>query len=107
MRRRLNEEYVLRLISEQIKDSSKLERVARLKSWMPTVEYDDDQAVSNWIEENHAKLQKRVNELKQEVSRTKIMRLLKEDPNSAISAMKDYVERLSKEDKEKFLKALK
>lgn len=107
LRRRLNEEYVLRLISEQIKDSSKLERVARLKSWMPTVEYDDDQAVSNWIEENHAKLQKRVNELKQEVSRTKIMRLLKEDPNSAISAMKDYVERLSKEDKEKFLKALK
>ena len=97
----------MRLISEQIKDSSKLERVARLKSWMPTVEYDDDQAVSNWIEENHAKLQKRVNELKQEVSRTKIMRLLKEDPNSAISAMKDYVERLSKEDKEKFLKALK
>ena len=66
----------MRLISEQIKDSSKLERVARLKSWMPTVEYDDDQAVSNWIEENHAKLQ-RVNELKQEVSRTKIMRLLK------------------------------
>ncbi|CAX39609.1 acetyl-CoA carboxylase, putative [Candida dubliniensis CD36] len=107
LRRRLNEEYVLRLISEQIKDASKLERVARLKSWMPTVEYDDDQAVSNWIEENHTKLQKRVNELKQEVSRTKIMRLLKEDPNSAISAMKDYVEGLSKEDKEKFLKALK
>ncbi|KAM9915305.1 hypothetical protein OXX80_014155, partial [Metschnikowia pulcherrima] len=50
LRRRLNEEYLLKRIAETVVCKSKLEKVARLKSWMPTVEYDDDEAVSNFIE---------------------------------------------------------
>ncbi|EGW34547.1 uncharacterized protein SPAPADRAFT_134536 [Spathaspora passalidarum NRRL Y-27907] len=107
LRRRLNEEYVLKLIGEQVKNANKLEKVARLKSWMPTVDYEDDQAVSAWIEEHHAKLQKRIEELKQETSRSNIAKLLQEDPSTAVSAMKDFIETLSEEQKESFLKSLK
>ncbi|EMG48936.1 ACC1 Acetyl-CoA carboxylase [Candida maltosa Xu316] len=106
LRRRLNEEYVLRLISEQAKNANKLERVARLKSWMPTVDYDDDRAVSTWIEESHTKLQKKVDELKKEAARSNIIRSLHDDPSSAITAMKEYIDRLSDEEKEKFIKSL-
>ncbi|RCK66171.1 Acetyl-CoA carboxylase [Candida viswanathii] len=106
LRRRLNEEYVLKLIGEQVKNANKLEKVARLKSWMPTVDYDDDEAVSTWIEENHAKLQKRVDELRLEKNKSDIIKLLQEDPSNAASVMRDYVDRLSDEEKEKFLKSL-
>lgn len=106
LRRRLNEEYVLKLIGEQLKNANKLEKVARLKSWMPTVDYDDDQAVSTWIEESHAKLQKRIEELKLESKKSNIIKLLQEDPSNAASVMKEFIDRLSDEEKEKFLKNL-
>ncbi|KAK6453877.1 acetyl-coenzyme-A carboxylase [Scheffersomyces xylosifermentans] len=107
LRRRLNEEYVLKLIGEQIKNANKLEKVARLKSWMPTVDYEDDEAVSTWIEEHHTKLQKRIEELKQESTRQSISKLLSEDPENAIHVLKDLVSSLPDEEKAEFLKSLK
>ncbi|CAI5755652.1 unnamed protein product [Candida verbasci] len=108
LRRRLNEEYVLKLITDQIgSNATKLEKVARLKSWMPTVDYEDDQAVSTWIEEHHSKLQKRIEELKIECSRRNIAKLLAENPTNGIEAMKDFFGNLSIEEKEKVLNSLK
>ncbi|KAK6460286.1 acetyl-coenzyme-A carboxylase [Scheffersomyces coipomensis] len=106
LRRRLNEEYVLKLIGEQIKNATKLEKVARLKSWMPTVEYDNDEAVSTWIEEHHTKLQKNIDELKHEATRQNIVRLLNEDPESGFSVMKELIGSLPEEEKAAFLKSL-
>lgn len=107
LRRRLNEEYLLNIIGEQLNSSSKLEKVARLKSWMPTVDYEDDRAVSTYIEDHHSKLHKRIAELKQESARLKINTLFKDDPKNAISVLKDYVGGLSAEDKAAFLESLK
>ncbi|WEJ93450.1 acetyl-coenzyme-A carboxylase [Yamadazyma tenuis] len=104
LRRRLNEEYCLRLLKEQLETDSKLERVARLKSWMPAVDYEDDEAVSTWIEENHSKLTTKVEELKKEKSYNTVRRLLKEDPSNTMNILKDYISSLSDQDKAKLLK---
>lgn len=106
LRRRLNEEYLLKMIGDVIKSNSKLEKVARLKSWMPTVDYEDDEAVSSFIESNHSKLQERIEELKAEKARYDLYALLKEDPSSAAAVIKDYIASLSGEEKNKLVKSL-
>lgn len=106
LRRRLNEEYVLKLIGEQIKSSSRLEKVARLKSWMPTVDYEDDEAVSTWIEENHSRLLKNIDELKHEVTSQNIQKLLLENPGDAVNIMKEVIGSLSADEKAKLLSKL-
>lgn len=106
LRRRLNEEYLLRMIGEVIGTKSKLEKVARLKSWMPTVDYDDDEAVSSFIESNHAKLQDRIEELKVEKARHDLYALMKEDSSSAAAAIKDYISSLPEEEKNKLVQNL-
>lgn len=106
LRRRLNEEYLLKIIGEQIKSSDKLEKVARLKSWMPTVDYEDDEAVSTYIEANHNKLKKKIDELKGESARKNISGLLKEDPSTAAAAMKEFISTLSEDERAQFLQSL-
>lgn len=106
LRRRLNEEYLLKMIGEVINTNSKLEKVARLKSWMPTVDYDDDEAVSSYIESNHSKLQERIEELKVEKSRNDLYALLKEDSSSAAAAIKEYISSLPEEEKNKLVQNL-
>lgn len=106
LRRRLNEEYLLKMIGDVIKSNNKLEKVARLKSWMPTVDYEDDEAVSSYIESNHSKLQERIEELKAEKARYELYALLKEDSTSAAAVIKDYIASLSEEEKKKLVKSL-
>lgn len=106
LRRRLNEEYLLKMIGEIIETKSKLEKVARLKSWMPTVDYDDDEAVSTFIEGNHVKLQERIEELKTEKARNELYSLMKEDSTSAAAAIKDYLSSLPEEEKNKLIQNL-
>lgn len=107
LRRRLNEEYVLDMIEEQLKSNNKLEKVARLKSWMPTVDYEDDKEVAEWIEQNHEKLKERIGELKHEAARQKLAAALKEDCSGTLSIVKDLVSSLPELEKEKFLKSFK
>ncbi|QWU87678.1 hypothetical protein CA3LBN_001943 [Candidozyma haemuli] len=106
LRRRLNEEYLLKLIGETIKTGSRLERVARLKSWMPTVDYDDDEAVSTYIETNHAKLQKRIDELKSEQNRHDLHKLFRKDGGAASAAIKDFLSSMSDADRQSLLRNL-
>ena len=94
-------------IRDRVKNASKLEKVARLKSWMPTVDYDDDEAVSTWIEDHHTKLQKRIEELKQESTRQNINKLVHDDPENGIAALKDLISSLPDDEKAEFLKSLK
>ena len=106
LRRRLNEEYVLKMIGTHLKNASKLEKVARLKSWMPSVNYEDDQEVSNWIEEHHSKLSKRLEELKHDATRADLMKLLNTDSSAALAAVKEFVEKLPQDSKTDFLNSL-
>lgn len=106
LRRRLNEEYLLKMIGELIHTKNKLEKVARLKSWMPTVDYEDDEAVSNFIETNHTKLQEKIEELKVEKARHDLYSILKKDSSSAVVAIKDFIASLPEEEKSKFVLSL-
>ncbi|CUM66038.1 uncharacterized protein PRCAT00003692001 [Priceomyces carsonii] len=107
LRRRLNEEYVLKLIGEQLPSSTKLEKVARLKSWMPTVDYDDDRAVCSWIEEHHDLLLRRVEELSNEAKRSNMLQLLNEDSLTSMSTIKEFLSTLTDEERAEYLKSLK
>lgn len=107
LRRRLNEEYLLKLIGEQVKSATKLEKVARLKSWMPSVDYDDDEKVCTWIEQHHTKLQNHIGELKYESIRQNIHKTLSENPAHAASLMKEFISGLPEDQKTKFLNSLK
>lgn len=104
LRRRLNEEYVLKLIGEQLEASNKLERVARLKSWMPSVNYEDDKQVSNWIETNHQNLKQHIESMKSEKSFHTLRALLKRDPATGMAAVQDFIDSLSEDDKAKLLR---
>ncbi|KAF3986487.1 hypothetical protein FT663_04865 [Candidozyma haemuli var. vulneris] len=106
LRRRLNEEYLLKMIGESIKNGSRLEKVARLKSWMPTVDFEDDEAVSTFIETNHSKLQKRIDELKSEQNRHDLHKLFRKDGGAASAAIKDFLSAMSDSDRQALLRNL-
>lgn len=107
LRRRLNEEYLLKLIGETAKSASRLEKVARLKSWMPTVDYEDDKEVSLWIEQHHAKLQQKIVELKKDNDRQTLLQIMKDDPSTTSQALKELLNSYSTEEKADLLKLLK
>ena len=73
---------------------------------MPTVDYEDDEAVCNHIESNHTKLQERIDELKSEKKRQDLYGLLKGDSSSAVSVIKDFISSLPEEEKQKFVQSL-
>lgn len=103
LRRRLNEEYLFRKIGA-IAEKLRLEKVARLKSWMPSVDYDNDQDVSTFIESNHAKLQQKVDELAVEKRRQELHSLLGKDKEGANMAIKEYLSSMSEEERSSFFK---
>lgn len=70
---------------------------------MPTVDYEDDEAVSNFIETNHAKLGKRIEELKSEQNRHDLYKLLKKDGPAASAAIKDFLSTLPAAERQQLL----
>ena len=108
IRRRLNEEYLIKRIGEELKHATRIEKVARLRSWYPsTVDFEDDRAVATWIEENHEQLDLSVKQLKDEAFAQNIAQLIRTNHDSAISGLAEVIGLLSTEDKEKILKNLK
>lgn len=103
LRRRLNEEYLFKKIGS-IAEKSRLEKVARLKSWMPSVDYDNDEAVSLFIEGNHTKLQEKIDELSVEKRRQELHSLLGKDKQGAEMAIKEYLAGLSEEERSAYFK---
>ncbi|CAN3358203.1 acetyl-CoA carboxylase [Diutina catenulata] len=104
LRRRLNEEYVFKLIGDQSQGTTRLQKVAYLKSWMPTVDYENDEEVCTWIEQNHAKLQKRIGELKHDATRKELTKLLSDDPAHATQLLRELLESLPEEQRNEVLR---
>lgn len=102
LRRRLNEEYLLKLIGAHLDKKLRLERVARLRSWMPLVDFANDEAVSTFIENNHAKLQERVHELTVEKTRRDLARMMGEP--ALADVLKEYLAGLSEDERLALLK---
>ncbi|KAH3686396.1 hypothetical protein WICPIJ_002575 [Wickerhamomyces pijperi] len=108
LRRRLNEEYLIKRIGDILQQATRIEKVARLRSWYPSsVDAEDDRAVASWIEENHVQLDALVKELKDEAFAQSIAQLIRNNHDSAISGLAEVIGLLSAEDKEKILKGLK
>ncbi|ODV86304.1 hypothetical protein CANARDRAFT_6793 [[Candida] arabinofermentans NRRL YB-2248] len=107
-RRRLNEEYLIKKISEQIPaDSKRLEKVARLNSWYPSsLNMDNDQEVALWIEDNHKTLESSLKKLKGDAVKQTLAKLFKTDIKHTTQGLAEILSLLPAEDKEEILKSL-
>lgn len=107
IRRRLNEEYLIKRIGEVLQHATRVEKVARLRSWYPaSVDYENDRVVATWIEESHEALDSLVKQLKDEAFAQNIAHLVRTNRDSAITGLTEVISLLSAEDKEKILKGL-
>jgi acetyl-CoA carboxylase/biotin carboxylase 1 len=105
IRRRLNEEYLIKRIGEVLEKATRVEKVARLRSWYPaSVDFEDDRVIANWIEDNRETLDSLVKQLKDEAFAQNIALLIRTNHDSAISGLAEVFGLLSPEDKEKILK---
>ncbi|QPG73096.1 acetyl-coenzyme-A carboxylase [Brettanomyces nanus] len=107
-RRRLNEEYLIKRIAEQVTTSTRLERVARLNSWLPsTLNTENDREVAKWIEDNHKTLETHIKKLKGKFVKQTLARLFKTDPKHTSEGLSEIMSLLPAEEKKKILKELK
>ncbi|CCK72032.1 uncharacterized protein KNAG_0I02460 [Huiozyma naganishii CBS 8797] len=108
LRRRLNEEYLIRRLDAALPESSRLEKFARLRSWYPSsVNVDDDTVIAKWIEENYETLDHKFKSLKLESFAQSLAKSIRNDHDNAITGLSEVLKMLSKDDKEKILSKLK
>ncbi|CCC70019.1 hypothetical protein NCAS_0D04380 [Naumovozyma castellii] len=108
LRRRLNEEYLIRRLDNELVDASRLEKIARLRSWYPaSVNHEDNRQVATWIEENYQILDEHLKSLKMEAFAQGLAKSIRNDHDNVINGLSEVLKMLSNEDKEKLLKTLK
>lgn len=106
LRRRLDEEYLVTVLADALPNSSRLERVARIKSWLNgQVDLDDDKAVAEWLEANHAKIAATIAKVKSDSAVSNLLSLVRssDDP---VKVLSETLKSLSAKDKEAVLKSL-
>ncbi|AMD21457.1 HER178Cp [Eremothecium sinecaudum] len=107
LRRRLNEEYLIRRLDAELPHANRLEKFSRLRSWYPTsVNQDDDAKVSTWIEENYQVLDEHVKALKAEKFAHSLSKQFRSDRETALKGISEILKLLSTTDKEQILKSL-
>lgn len=108
LRRRLNEEYLIKRLDVELPLASRLEKIARLRSWYPaSVDHDNDRQVATWIEENYQLLDEHLKSLKLESFAQGLAKSLRSDHDNVITGLSEVLKMLSAEDKEKIAKSLK
>ncbi|SCW00349.1 LAFE_0C02234g1_1 [Lachancea fermentati] len=108
LRRRLNEEYLVKRLDNELPTASRLEKIARLASWYPaSIDQDDDRVVANWIEDNYQVLEEHLKSLKMESFAQNLAKSIRSDHENTISGLSEVLKLLSAEDKAKILKSLK
>ncbi|EDO19481.1 hypothetical protein Kpol_1018p8 [Vanderwaltozyma polyspora DSM 70294] len=108
IRRRLDEEYLIKRLDKELKDATRLEKIARIRSWYPaSVNHEDDRQVCKWIEENYSTLEERFKGMKLESFAQDLAKSIRNDHDVAITGLSEVLKMLSTEDKEKILKNLK
>lgn len=108
LRRRLNEEYLIKRLDTELPTAQRLEKIARLRSWYPaSVDQENDRAVATWIEENYQVLDEHLKALKLESFAQNLAKSIRGDRENAINGLSEVLKLLSAEDKEKILKSLK
>ncbi|SJM86975.1 probable Acetyl-CoA carboxylase [Zygosaccharomyces bailii] len=108
LRRRLNEEYLMRRLDAELPLASRLEKIARLRSWYPaSVDHENDRQVATWIEENYQILDDHLKALKLESFAQRLAASLRGDHDNVMTGLAEVLKMLSAEDKEKISKSLK
>ncbi|GMM31007.1 acetyl-CoA carboxylase [Martiniozyma asiatica (nom. inval.)] len=108
VRRRLNEEYLIKRIGEQIPSSTRLEKDARLNSFYPSnIDVENDQAVALWIEENHKTLESQLKKLKGDSVKQTLAKLFKSDMKNTAQGLAEIMSLLPSEEKDEIMKLLK
>lgn len=108
LRRRLNEEYLIKRLDVELPHAPRLEKIARLRSWYPaSVDNEDDRQVATWIEDNYQLLDEHLKSLKLESFAQGLAKSLRSDHDNVINGLAEVLKMLSTEDKEKISKSLK
>ena len=107
IRRRLNEEYLIKRIGEALPNSSRLERVARLKSWYNSAhDFDDDMAIAKYLEESHKEMAVKVAKLKKDSATQHLVSFVRNNRDQAIAGLSQALKQLSASEREAILKSL-
>ena len=108
IRRRLNEEYLIKRIGEALPTSNRLERVARLKSWYASgvADTEDDAAVAKYLEESHKEMAAKVSQLKKDAAVQNIISFVRGNRDSAVSGLTQALKQLSASEREAVLKSM-
>ncbi|CAN6604237.1 acetyl-CoA carboxylase [Trichomonascus vanleenenianus] len=108
IRRRLNEEYLIKRIADSLPSSNRLEQVARLKSWYASqVDEEDDRAVVEFLESNQEKISAQLAQIKKEAGIQAFNSLIRSaNGEAAIATLAEALKSLSVEDRESLLKNL-
>lgn len=89
-------------------DATKLEKVSRLRSiYPPSLDYDNDKDVAEWIEANKDKCKQLIVNLKGEQIRKSFADSFRKERDESVEALCEMVNMLSAEEKEKLLNQLK
>ncbi|CEP61144.1 acetyl-CoA carboxylase ACC1 LALA0_S02e07712g [Lachancea lanzarotensis] len=108
LRRRLNEEYLVKRLNAELPNAQRLEKIARLSSWYPaSVDRDDDRVVATWIEENYSLLEDRLKGLRMESFAQNLAKSIRNDHENTINGLSEVLKLLAADDKEKILNSLK
>lgn len=108
LRRRLNEEYLIKRLNQELPNASRLEKFARIRSWYPvSMDVDNDRDVATWIEENYQSIDENLKKLKSERFALDVAKSIRNDHDNAITGLCEILKMMTAEDKEKVLKSLK
>ncbi|KAH8674294.1 acetyl-CoA carboxylase [Xylariales sp. PMI_506] len=118
VRRRLNEEYILKRMAAATTGSSKPTTAATaeqralnqrtLAAWTGVGDYDwNDKAVANWFEQNTETITTKVKQLKSQTVAGSVSSLLSEDKAAALKGLKEMLHTMPVAEREEILKYLK
>lgn len=110
LRRRLNEEYILRRLaaaSSATEISNRTLNLANLRAWSGIADWEkDDMSVATWYEENRKEIHAKVEQLKREGTAWEVASLLRKDREAGVKGLKQMLSTLPTAEKEQLLKAL-
>ncbi len=104
IRRRLNEEYLLKRIGDELPTSSRLERFARFRSLIcldNDLEIENDRSIAMWIEDNYKKIDSFIGELHQESIINGMASLLRSDKQATVNGIIQTMSSLGLSEKER------
>ncbi|KAF1988887.1 acetyl-CoA carboxylase acc1 [Aulographum hederae CBS 113979] len=115
LRRRLNEEYILkRMASAESKELissnalvAKSNRLEKLRAWSGVEKFDtNDKGVAVWYEENRKEINSKVDMMKKEGIAADVAGLMRKDREGALKGVKQMMEMMPVQEREELLKML-